>query len=391
MAISAGLWNLDSSGAGGGLSRVAGNAASVWMGDSITQASAEKSIAAWTNFFLDGQLKHIVGFNKGVSGDKTSDMLARDSVALALNPQIYFILAGTNDVTGGVSAATITANLQTLIDNALATPSVELVVLRTILKRSDGTFTGNPAFATVRTAVNSWIRAVSHPKVLVIDYDLCAWDPTDTRQCADGLHPLGPGAMIIGEYTGDRTATRIASIDVLADQTGNLVNNPTLTGTAGTKTDVTGNVATSWDARNFLTGPTVVASKGVDAGSHITQIFTINGTVATGGSSGFLQFRCVQAYTGAGGESYEALATFKIENAPELGNVTMSSDGCISFGTTGNVNLDRDLEGVIRLGQTTLGGSDTSNTFSFSIYFPDTTVLTNTVVTISQPIWRRTN
>ncbi len=105
----------------------------VWMGDSITAATQGLSFIDWANTYTSGQLKHVVGYNQGVSGNHITDMIARDSTALALNPELYMILAGTNDAGAGLSASTITTNLATLIHNALHTNSVRYVGIGTIL------------------------------------------------------------------------------------------------------------------------------------------------------------------------------------------------------------------------------------------------------------------
>lgn len=359
-----------------------------WMGDSISAATGASSIADWTNFFLNGRLVSILGYNQGVSGNQTAQMLARQSVGLALNPKLYNILAGTNDiVVGGRSAADIIINLQALIDNALATASVALVCIRTILKRSDSSFLGNPNFEITRNAVNNWIRSLSDPRVFVVDYDLSLFDPTVHTN--DGLHPNNYGAMLLGEFTANGLGPRLDQIDVLANQTGNMVNNPQMTGTTGGKTGATGDVATGYQVRNFMAanGLTVVCSKGVIDGSNFSQVMTVNGTTT---ATGFIQLRNVTNYSGLAGEQFEALMTVKIENGSGLEGITVSGDGVITFGGgTVTIPLNRNFDGVVRHGRSTLSADDTMNVQDVNFSFRSGEVISNMILTVSRPIWRK--
>jgi len=366
---------------------IAANSKAVWLGDSITSAGGnqQKSIPNWTNFFVKGRLVHDVGFNQGVGGDTTPMMLARQSTGLAMNPVYYNILAGTNDIVGdGSPSSTIITNLTTLIENAEATASVEMIVVHTILNRSDASYLSNPDFATVRTEVNNWIRALNRTKVVVVDHDASAFDPvTDT---SDGLHPNEAGVILISETTANIIAPHISAVDVLSDTTGNLLTNAALTGTGGGMTGASGQVATSWQVRNFITGITAVCSKGTDALGNATQIITLNGTSSV---SGYVHTRNVTAYTGTAGEGYELLFNVEVTPGTSLGAISTSCDGVLVFG--GNsvaFPIDRSLSGVVRPGRSTLAGSDTSNTFDCNFFIDTGVTLTNMVITVSRPIWR---
>lgn len=358
----------------------------VWMGDSITAATGASSIADWTDFFLSGKLVPVVGYNQGVSGNQTTQMLARQSVGLALNPNLYMILAGTNDiVVGGRSAAAIQTDLQSLIDNALATPSVAAVCIRTILKRSDASFLGNPAFQTTMTAVNDWIRAISNPRVIVIDYDQSTFDPTvDTN---DGLHPNNFGANKLARYTAEKLLAYMPATNVLADKTGNLMpTNGDLAGTGGGLTGATGQVATGYQLRNFVTGITAVASKGTLDGAT-SQVITLNGTAS---NSGNCQFRCPVTYAGNTGESYEFMIRAKITSTNKnVRNIQSTSDASISFGNgTVTLPLNQDFDGVIRMGQSTLAAPDTSNVIDVDVTVT-IGLVDNLRIELSEPIFRR--
>lgn len=363
------------------------NSKAVWLGDSITSAGGnqQKSIPIWTNYFLNGLLVHDVGFNQGVGGDTTAMMIARQATGLAMNPVFFNLLAGTNDIVGdGLPSSTIIANLTTLIENAEATASIGLIAVHTILNRSDASYLSNPDFATVRTEVNNWIRSLNRLKVVVVDHDASAFDPvTDT---SDGLHPNESGVILIAETTANTIIPRISYTDVLLDTTGNLLLNPELTGTAGGMTGATGQVATNWQVRNFITGVTAVCSKGTDALGNATQIITLNGTSTV---SGYVHTRNVATYSGSTGEGYELLFKAEVTGGTNLGAISTSCDGVLAFGGNSvSFPINRNLTGVIRPGRSTLAAPDISNTFDCNFFVASGVTLTDMVLTVSRPIWR---
>lgn len=376
----------------GGTVVVSGNSTSQWLGDSQTAATAVLSIADWTNFFLNGQLIHPALYNQGVSGNKTDDMIARQSTGLATNPAIYWVLAGTNDIVlGGYPASTTITNYQTIIANAKANPSVKLIVFRTILKRSGANALTAPQEAT-RNTINNWLRALNDPMIKVIDYDLSAFDPT--IHTSDGLHPNQLGAILLGRYNAAAVAANITVVDVSLDTTGQLFVGGDLSGTAGTFTasgvgaTITGQVATGWQLRNFLAGVAAVCSKGTDAFGNATQIMTLNGTSTANGN---INFRNVSAYTGAAAEIYELIATWNVSSGAALASCLTACDGVLAFGTASTYTnpANQALSGVIRPGRGALAGTDTSNDFNLNAYYPSGTVFVNETFVLSRPRWRK--
>lgn len=75
----------------------------VMLGDSLTESGE------W------GSLTGCAIANFGVSGDETSDILARLDGVIATKPKLVFLLAGTNDVIGGRPTAEIAANVSEIV------------------------------------------------------------------------------------------------------------------------------------------------------------------------------------------------------------------------------------------------------------------------------------
>lgn len=382
-----GFPNIVTGGASGGIV-LNSPVATVWAGDSITQGTGVFSIADWTNFFLNGRLVPVLGYNQGVSGNRSDQLLARFGTVLGVvsgypGLKIVSILIGTNDiVVGGFSSSTTIANIQALIDQAKAV--ADLVVVRTILNRSDGSYTANPAFAVTRGEINNWIRAISDPKVLVIDYDLSSFDPT--VHTGDGLHPNNYGVVVIARYTAQAMAGRIAAFNVLADKTGNLMpTNGDLSGTGGGQQSSTGVVATGYQVRNFVSGITAVNSKGTLDGAT-SQVMELNGTASANGS---IQFRCTIPYVGTTGESFEYMSRIRVTGTSNMSNLHATSMGSITFGNGAvAIPLNQDLDGVLRMGRGTLGADITQNIIDLNFSVPAGAV-SNLRIEVSEPIWRK--
>ncbi len=357
----------------------------VWMGDSITAGVGTNSIADWTAFFLMGRLVPIVGYNQGVSGNQTSQMIARQATGLALNPILYMILGGTNDiVVGGLPASTIQTNLQTLIDNAKATASVQYVCIRTILKRT-GLTAGQEA---VRVAVNNWIMAISDPKVISVNYDNSDFDPA--TMTVDGLHPNNYGVVLLARFTANALSTYIAATDVLADTTGNLLpTNGDLAGTGGGQTGSSGQVATGYQVRNFIGGVSCTNSKGTLDG-HISQIMVLNGTPT---ANSFVQFRAPVSTAVSVGATYEYMVRARITGTANMQNLS-NTDSLTSFlaFSTGTVSaaLNQNLDGIIRNGRVVTASAHVSSTIDMQVAVLSAgAVVSGLIIEVAQPIWRK--
>lgn len=160
----------------------------------------------WLNAWLRQRVEIVAPRTAAVSGNTTAQILGR--LGADVTPRsagVCVVMAGTNDVAAGTSAATITANLQAIYETLRDSGS--LVVACTILprNRSDDSDTKR---ATLRE-VNAWIRSYCQTArgVVLADTHAALVDPgtglalggvnANSRWFADGLHPNIDGAHAV--------------------------------------------------------------------------------------------------------------------------------------------------------------------------------------------------
>jgi len=153
----------------------------VLLGDSLTE-NASFSRLDWfskANQSIGDEFRILS--NQGVGGERTDQIFARITDTTDPNPALVTVLAGTNDVSQSVSAATIQANLSDIYD-ALQTASISFIAI-TIPPRSaqDGTK------AAVQLAVNEWIVANAGSWT---GASVCDWRSVLASD-GDGLTPIG--------------------------------------------------------------------------------------------------------------------------------------------------------------------------------------------------------
>ena len=157
-------------------------------------------------FYANSQLGlpfQIVG-NAGVAGETTASMLLRiDRDVLAHEPDVCFVLAGVNDISGGVPAATIISNLQSIYQQ-LAAKLITVVAL-TITPYGSGHASYNTANVQTMLAVNKWIRqyCAATPGMICVDTFAALVNPAGSGAAASGvlydnLHPAPKGALAMG-------------------------------------------------------------------------------------------------------------------------------------------------------------------------------------------------
>ena len=91
-----------------------------FIGDSITDSGR------WSEFF-----SNIRVVNRGVGGDKTSDILTRLDSVLLTQPTKAFIMVGINDILQYVSVSDILENYSLIVDNLLDA-NIEVTIQSTI-------------------------------------------------------------------------------------------------------------------------------------------------------------------------------------------------------------------------------------------------------------------
>ena len=206
--------------------------------------------------------------NKGVSGDDTTEMVARLSDLSGLGGDICSVLCGTNDVNktslGGTGAAlkaytnslisTAIANLSTTYDyiiNTLGIPVLAFVVS----PRSTWASTIPEQIAEGKRAIkeiNEWIKSQASENIIVVDY-YDDWnngsDEPKANYTYDGLHPLYLGAYWMGYRARQKLLARYGDYN-FALSANNVAPNPTMSGTGGT---VSGSIFTGVLADNCTT------------------------------------------------------------------------------------------------------------------------------------------
>lgn len=206
---------------------------------------------AWADAYLGARYKLV--YNGGVSGESSTQILARVGAVTALSPRPTFCVvhAGINDIMNDVAASTTTASLAaiyTALIDAGITP-----VMTALLPVADS-FMTTGRWASWQ-AVNKWIAgaAQTYP-ALYCNWANAYMDPADGQPLAgmtiEGLHPAGSGAQRIGKLLADTLAAASPTPAIPRGLTsnrdaGNLFSNGMLTGTAGSKpTGATGSLAT---------------------------------------------------------------------------------------------------------------------------------------------------
>lgn len=177
----------------------------VSVGDSLTarfdQPVSANVIGQSTSFMSWGAAllgQRVLPFAKGVIGNTTQQILDRWAADVTpLSPVWVHILCGGNDITTDVSADTITANLQTMID--LARTVGAKVVIGTLYPFSAHT---TAARRQSLHQVNAWIRGQASDSVRVADYHAAMVNGLGAIRSdmliADAIHPSARGASIMG-------------------------------------------------------------------------------------------------------------------------------------------------------------------------------------------------
>lgn len=188
------------------------NSRIVYIGDSITALANWQNYCYMANLISGGRYYTPNGFQMGISGNNSTQILARIPDALALNPAILVIEAGTNDAAN--DPTTTINNLTSMYTQAQAVGV--LVVGVTVL----------PDINNVeRVAVNNFIR--SYPGVRAANCTPGFNNPTMT---SDGVHPNLLGGLFMGNIVATVIATLISGASIFTVTTGQLSPNPTMSG-----------------------------------------------------------------------------------------------------------------------------------------------------------------
>lgn len=243
----------------------------------------------WTNILLNGAFT--VLRNSGIAGDTTGpgagslgNMLSRiDADVLAYKPRYCVVMAGINDLNLGFSAASITANLETIYTR-LRQSGIIVIACTVLPNNAINALGAGNAKVEAFAQVNAWVRrygAVTDG-IIVVDTFSALYDPATicgavAGSFVDQTHPGTIGANRVGVFLAAalqgvvKASPVVASLGDLASATnplGNLINFPVMTGTGGqlpsANTTPTGTMATGWwlqDLNTAAGGSTVTFTR----------------------------------------------------------------------------------------------------------------------------------
>lgn len=177
----------------------------VTFGDSLTQGVEGKSYPAFLQDLLDQNGYHYRVDNQGVSGDTTTDGLARIENVIAVKPALVVLEFGGNDGLRGVPVENTRANLDQMLSR-LISAKIPVVLAGITLPPNYG-----PDYVKPFTSIFPELAKKYHipymPFLLVHVFD----KPGLMR--ADGIHPTEPGNRIVAKDVFDliKPALRKAS------------------------------------------------------------------------------------------------------------------------------------------------------------------------------------
>jgi acyl-CoA thioesterase-1 len=167
----------------------------VTFGDSLTQGVSGKSYPAFLQDLLDrGGLSYRVD-NQGVSGDTTSDGLARIENVVAAKPALVVVEFGGNDGLRGLPVETTRANLDQMLAR-LKSAGIAVVIAGITLPPNYGPDYVKP-FTAVYPDLARKYKVPYLPFILIHVYD----KPGLMRP--DGIHPTEEGNRIVAQDVFD--------------------------------------------------------------------------------------------------------------------------------------------------------------------------------------------
>jgi PKD repeat protein len=193
----------------------------VFLGDSITTDVGGGAFP--TDIDANSSMDDYTISNKGVSGDKTYQMIARyPTDVTGQSPDYVSILAGINDIWIGSTPSQIETNLSTMYNWTLANNS-KLIISPIMYGTS---YNGIPfADSDIVDEIDEWIydyyNAANHSNVLLVDFRNATrvQDNLDNRSfwyryTSDGLHPNSLGAQVMADnWTDEFTTWNIGASD----------------------------------------------------------------------------------------------------------------------------------------------------------------------------------
>ncbi|WP_164464121.1 GDSL-type esterase/lipase family protein [Bacillus sp. PK3-056] len=161
------------------------NESIVFLGDSLTQRNE------WSELFRNGHL-----INRGIDGDKTSDILSRvDSIATA-NPEKIFIMTGINDIDKGRSNKEIIKDYKKIINSIKQKSERTQIIVESVLPVSKSHGINNTKIIELNNDIKKMTEEFNityidlHSKMVNEEGNL------KENFTVDGVHLTGDGYMV---------------------------------------------------------------------------------------------------------------------------------------------------------------------------------------------------
>lgn len=245
----------------------------------------------WTEFLTRGRVRFPRAFNFGVSGETSTQILARAATAAAASPPVAIVLAGVNDATGDPTLANVVAITRMLVQAG------KIVIVVPELPRISG---WTASRASQQMAVYDGLRSIStknvyiaNPWPYIVDYALATGAEISGMYYDNIQHPSNTGAYYIGlaianiinslfPDPGVLPVWSIGLYDATYNPGGCLTPNPMVSGSGGSLAgSATGTVATSTTVSRTGSDITVAASKVTDSAGLVWQQIVLAGTPTT--------------------------------------------------------------------------------------------------------------
>src|SRR5271165_3894262 len=167
----------------------------VTFGDSLTQGVEGKSYPAFLQDLLDDQGYRYRVDNQGVSGDTSTDGLARVGNVIAAHPALVVLEFGGNDGLRGVPVENTRQNIAEMITQ-LQTARIPLVLAGITLPPNYG-----PDYVKPFTAI--YPDLAKKYKVRLMPFLLVHVFNKPDLMRSDGIHPTEPGNRIVAQDVFD--------------------------------------------------------------------------------------------------------------------------------------------------------------------------------------------
>ena len=222
----------------------------------------------WAKAKSQGRFRVVL--NAGVPGERTDQILLRVQAVIDSGCKVCTVIAGKNDISKDVSAATILANLD-LIYTALTDCGIKVIAC-TVPPYQTGYALITAARSAVENVVNDGIRrrCLKNPLLRLADVAADLINPTASPTVtkanylrSDNLHLAGLGARAMGEGAiyqalvaefdpvNQLPSSVTDTVNVTAGNT-NILTNPLFTGTGGASSAGGGTVNAGTIAQNYF-------------------------------------------------------------------------------------------------------------------------------------------